>query len=85
VAPFSTWHNPQGILELCTVVAGARLSPGEEEDPELKKHLVHIDTPVMQFSSTQVRQRLGQGLPIRYLVPEKVEEYIRRQGLYHAR
>ena len=85
VAPFSTWHNPQGILDLSTVVAGTRLSPREEADPELERHLVHIDTPVVQFSSTQIRQRLSQGLPIRYLVPEKVEEYIRRQGLYQAR
>lgn len=85
VAPFSTWHNPQGILDLCTVVAGTRLSPREEADPELGKSLVTIETPVVQFSSTQVRQRLNQGLPIRYLVPEKVEEYIRRQGLYQTR
>lgn len=85
VAPFSTWHNPKGILELCTVVAGTRLSPREEADPELERALVHIDTPVVQFSSTQVRQRLSQGLPVRYLVPEKVEEYIRRQGLYQTR
>lgn len=85
VAPFSTWHNPRGILELCTVVAGTRLSPREEADPELERSLVHIDTPVVQFSSTQIRQRLSQGLPIRYLVPEKVEEYIRRRGLYQRR
>lgn len=85
VAPLSTWNNPRGILELCTVVAGTRLSPREEADPELEKHLVLIDTPVVQCSSTQIRQRLSQGLPIRYLVPEKVEEYIRRRGLYQAR
>ena len=85
VAPFSTWHNPQGILDLCTVVVGTRLSPREEADPELEKRTVLIETPVVQFSSTQIRQRLGQGLPIRYLVPEKVEDYIRRRGLYQAR
>jgi nicotinate-nucleotide adenylyltransferase len=85
VAPFSTWHNPRGILELCTVVAGTRLSPREETDPKLERALVQIDTPVVQISSTQVRQRLSQGLPIRYLVPEKVEEYLRRRGLYQAR
>lgn len=85
VAPFSTWHNPRGILELCTVVAGTRLSPREEADPDLERRLVHIDTPAVQFSSTQIRQRLSQGLPVRYLVPEKVEAYIRQRGLYQAR
>ena len=85
VAPFSTWHDPQGILELCTVVVGTRLSPREEADPELEKRTLLIETPVVQCSSTQIRQRLSQGLSIRYLVPEKVEAYIRRQGLYQAR
>ncbi len=84
VAPFSSWHNPKGILELCTVVAGTRLSPREEADPELERRLVYIDTPAVQFSSTQIRQRLSQGQPIRYLVPEKVEEYLRRQGRYQT-
>lgn len=82
VAQLSTWHDPHGILELCTVVAGSRLADQEGADPELVARMVFVDTPVIQFSSTQIRQRLGQGLPIRYLVPEAVEAYIRQRGLY---
>ncbi len=82
VAQLSTWHDPQGILELCTVVAGSRLADRESADPGLVARMVLVDTPVLQLSSTQIRQRLGQGLPVRYLLPEKVEEYIRRRGLY---
>lgn len=84
VAQLATWHDPQGILELCTVVAGSRLSAGEGADPALVARMVLVDTPVIQLSSTQIRQRLGQGLPVRYLLPEKVEEYIRQRGLYRG-
>jgi nicotinate-nucleotide adenylyltransferase len=33
-------------------------------------------------SSSQVRARVAAGLPIRYLVPDAVEEFIAEHGLY---
>ncbi|NKB69025.1 MAG: nicotinate (nicotinamide) nucleotide adenylyltransferase [Candidatus Latescibacteria bacterium] len=78
----STWYKPREILDLCTVVAGSRLSDERPADPLLVQRMVQIDTPVLQLSSTSIRQRLEQELPIRYMVPESVEAYIREQGLY---
>jgi len=40
-----------------------------------KGHLVEI-------SSTEVRERVGAGLPVDYLLPHKTVEYIRETGLY---
>lgn len=84
VAQLSTWHNPQGILELCTVVAGSRVTSPLTADPKLAQQIVSLDSPIFQVSSTEIRQRLAQKRPIRYLVPEAVEAYIRRRGLYGA-
>ena len=78
----STWHDPQGILELCTVVAGSRITSSLDAGSELARRIVPVDTPLFQISSTEIRQRLARGLPIRYLVPEKVEAYIREKKLY---
>jgi nicotinate-nucleotide adenylyltransferase len=38
--------------------------------------------PLVAISASAVRERVRQGLSIRYWVPEAVEEYIRRHGLY---
>jgi nicotinate-nucleotide adenylyltransferase len=40
--------------------------------------------PVMQVSSSTIRRRVADGLPIRYLVPDKVASYIGVNGLYGA-
>jgi len=82
VAQLSTWHNPLGILGLCTVVAGSRITADLDADSELVKRIVTVDTPLFQISSTDIRRRLAQGRPVRYLVPEKVEAYIREKGVY---
>ena len=39
---------------------------------------------MMQVSSSVIRRRVGLGLPIRYLVPDKVADYIEANGLYGA-
>ncbi len=82
VAQMATWYDPAGILALCTVVAGSRLAAEAHVDPNLAQHMRFIDTPLIELSSTQIRQRLHDGLPVRAMIPEKVERYIREKGLY---
>lgn len=41
-----------------------------------------IDTPIIEISSSMVRDRVKQGKSIKYLVPESVEEHIRYNDLY---
>ena len=81
IAQMSTWYKPYEILQLCTVVAGAR-NATEVADERLARHITRIDTPLIELSSTQIRQRLAAGLPVRYMVPEQVEAFIRQKGLY---
>ena len=38
--------------------------------------------PLLAISSTLVRSRAAEGLPIRYLVPDGVAEYVARERLY---
>jgi len=85
------WRDPEGILAQATIVALMR--PGyidlthareqlEARLPGLRQHLITLSGPAMEISSTDLRERIAQGRPIKYQTPENVERYIFRQGLY---
>ena len=82
VAQLSSWYDPRGILDLCTVVAGARVSPAPDAGTELGRRIVSLETPVLEVSSTEIRRRLALGQTVRYLVPDPVLAYIQEHGLY---
>jgi nicotinate-nucleotide adenylyltransferase len=82
------WHQPERLLRLCQVVALRR--PGYEVDLDELDRLLPgaallvrmLDIPVLDISSTKIRQRVRQGQSIRGLVPPVVERYIGEHGLY---
>jgi len=83
VAEMATWHRPDRILELATVVVVRR--PGvvpDRADPALTRRMQFVETPLVGISSTDVRRRVREGRSIRYLVPREVEDYIYKHGLY---
>ena len=44
--------------------------------------IIWLDTPELNISSTDIRERVKQNLPIKYIVPDVVENYIYKEGLY---
>jgi nicotinate-nucleotide adenylyltransferase len=89
-AALPRWHEPETVLSLATVAVVERSNwsrnaigitigrmPGAER-------IRYLDMPLMQISSSAIRRRVGSGLPIRYLVPDKVANHIGANGLYGA-
>ncbi|MBQ2992083.1 MAG: nicotinate-nucleotide adenylyltransferase [Clostridia bacterium] len=84
-----TWRRPEDVIRLCSFLVVMR--PGEtrqEVDALLaawrakgaQMELMPADE--MDISSTDVRRMAAQGLSLAHCVPQEVEAYIRRHGLY---
>jgi nicotinate-nucleotide adenylyltransferase len=87
VLEIQTWYRWREVLRECRFAALAR--PGFELSSllaalpeELRERIDLLPAPALVVSSTELRARAGRGEPIRYLVPEPVEVYIRKHALY---
>ncbi len=80
---FHTWKDPEEIFNTIKIIVMKR--PGFDIDnvkSEFRNRVIVADVPMIEISSTNIRKRVREGKSIRYLVPEKVEEYIKMKRLY---
>ena len=81
VTQFPRWREPERIAALAEVVVLARLAP-EATPPRPAHAMTFVATRRVDVSSTEIRERVRAGKPIRGFVPEAVADYIRSAGLY---
>jgi len=82
-----TWREPEAILELAELgVAereGVRRTDIAERLAGLDVSRVRFfDMPRIDVSSSLIRRLVAAGRPIRYLVPDRVADYVEQAGLY---
>jgi nicotinate-nucleotide adenylyltransferase len=88
LAEFISWRDPSGIVARARVAVMDRsgwetdLPSLVQEIPNILDRIVLLDAPYLQISGTELRRRVREGLPIRYLVPPAVERYVYEHGLY---
>jgi nicotinate-nucleotide adenylyltransferase len=82
-----TWHAPEELLTLCSLAVAPR--PGDPQEAIAAAaarwggdQVALLDLPPLDVSSSDLRRRVAARRPIRYLVPQRVEEYILQTGLY---
>ncbi len=83
-----TWKDAVHIADLVTFIAVTR--PGYDleaaratyERGEMPFRIEYIEVPALAISSTDIRRRVAQRRPIRYLLPEAVCSYIDKHALY---
>ncbi len=84
VLTLGTWHRAAGLAALAEVIAvprpgydAAALRPGDDWPA------VHLaEVPEVDVSSTEIRRRVREGLPVDGLVPPVVAQYIAAHRLY---
>jgi nicotinate-nucleotide adenylyltransferase len=54
----------------------------EKRLPGIRQRLIIMSAPQLEISATELRQRVAEGRPVKYQLPEVVEQYILQHGLY---
>jgi nicotinate-nucleotide adenylyltransferase len=87
-AGLEAWRAPERVLELARLGIAARAgAPLEEAEAALgrldgRERAAVVRMPEMGVSSTDLRNRVASGRPIRHLVPDAVVELIYERELY---
>lgn len=76
-----TWHHIDELTKLVQFVGIYR--PGTSSTTPYD--VIMVEAPRIDLSSTLIRRRLSSGETVKFIVPDEVEAYIRKEGLYGTR
>lgn len=88
-----SWVHPERLFPTCTILAAYRDEKNTKEemyrqiDYLKRKYGASIElliSPLVPISSSDIRKLCREGKDIREYVPEKVEKYIIKEGLYES-
>lgn len=80
-----TWKGAEELFDLAHFVGVSRpgVKLGADDISHLPENKVTLlEVPALAISSTACRERVAQRLPIWYLVPDGIVQYIAKRGLY---
>ncbi|CAN5575959.1 nicotinate-nucleotide adenylyltransferase [soil metagenome] len=85
-ASLEGWRQPERVVELARIGVAARPGTDTTEAARVLDGLGAnwelVRMPEIGVSSTEVRERIAEGRPIRHLVPAGAREMIENEGLY---
>ncbi len=85
-----TWRKHEEIIKLAKIIGVSR--PGYDSEnlieniiqmcPITENRIAQIEIPALAISSTDIRNRVENSKPIRYLLPDEVRLFIKNKALY---
>ncbi|MDT8897401.1 nicotinate-nucleotide adenylyltransferase [Thermanaerothrix sp. 4228-RoL] len=86
-----TWRQPLEFLKACDGL-GVMRRPGDAVDlsyleavlPGLERKVMFVDAPLLEISSSQIRQRVAGGKAYRYYLPPQVYALVEKYRLYRT-
>jgi len=75
-----TWHRVDDLRELCTLALVKRPGAAPVDLPGWR--IAPVDIPLLDVSSSMIRERLMLGLPVDGLVPAAAMRVVRKYGRY---
>jgi nicotinate-nucleotide adenylyltransferase len=84
IPTFRDWKDYKQILALVTPIIGCRFRQGFHHDKDSLESMQkgRREIPILEISSTEIRERVKKKLYCQHLIPEKVFEYICKNKLY---
>lgn len=86
------WHKPCDVLDLATIVGVTRPGAGTVDRAALDSiregasdEVVIVDGPRIDVSAADIRRRMSEGLSVRGIIPQAVEDYAKRHELYGSK
>ncbi len=85
-----TWKDIERLTQLCRFIIVTRPGYNINEEVQIRERLplafwseaYFLAIPGLDISSSDIRERVAKGKPIRYMLPEAVENYIRQNHFY---
>lgn len=74
------WKNPEIIIKNYSIIIYKR--PGFEVNNKINANIEIMSAPLLDISSTHIRDLIKSGKSIKYLVPSNIEEEVLTSGYY---
>jgi nicotinate-nucleotide adenylyltransferase len=85
LAQILTWRDAEELFDLAHFVGVNRPGYAPVELGSFPEGAVTLlEVPALAISSSDLRERVVTGLPVHYLVPDGVVQYIRKRNLYRS-
>lgn len=81
-AVFNKWRSHDEIISNFKIVVYPRVGYDIVIPPEMSDQVIAADAPVIEVSSSKIREQLSMGHDMRFFMPDEVYEYILRNDLY---
>jgi len=82
LAVFDKWREYQYILDNYRLIVYPRKGNENQQYKKYSGNILMVDAPLFDVSSTQIRERLKNGLDVSSLVPMAVWNFIKENNLY---
>ena len=84
LADLPHWREPAALAEVATIAVAPREGVVMPTLPFATDRILRVEMPYIAITSTDLRQRVRNGLGLRYRTPDGVIAYIEATGLYRA-
>ncbi len=83
------WHHQEEFIAACDLIGVMRrphdhldMTPLERAFPGICEKVRFVEAPLLEIASSQIRQRVREGRPFIFYLPEAVRRVIAERGIY---